>query len=115
MIPILGSSVAHDPEAEVLDRFHDRHELVQIHRLGNVPIGVEVVALQHVVFVLRGRQNHHRDALQVIIGFDLGQHLTTIFLGKVEVQHDKVWAWGAGIGHLSAQIGQYLHAIIEYR
>ena len=87
----------HDPEPEVLDRFHYRDELVQIHRLGDVTIGVEVVALQHVLFVLRSRENDYRDVFQIVVGLDLSQHLSPIFLGKVEVEQDEIRARSACI------------------
>ena len=50
VFPILRQH--HDAEPEVLDRFHHCDKLLQIHRLGNVAVGVKAVRLQHVLFIL---------------------------------------------------------------
>ena len=39
-------------------------KLLQVHRLGNVAVGVEVVGLQDVLLGLGHRQDHHRNPPQ---------------------------------------------------
>src|SRR5688572_5865253 len=54
-------------QPERVDRFHHHDELLEVHRLGDVAVGVQVVGAQHVFLRLRRRQNDDRDALQLVV------------------------------------------------
>ena len=76
---------------------HHLHELLEIHRLGDVAVGVQVVGLEDVLLGLGGGQDHHRDAPQLGVGLDLRQHLAAVLAGQVQVQQDQVGPRGVGV------------------
>ena len=73
-----------DRQPEDVDRPHHHDELLEVHGLGDIAVGVQVVALQDVLLRLGGGEHHHRDAAQVLVGLDLLQHFATVFLRQVD-------------------------------
>ncbi len=87
-----------DLNEELVDLAHRAHELVEVHRLGDVGVGVQLVAAQDVLFGRRGGQHHDRDEAQIGVGLDLLQQLPAVVLGQVEVQQDQIGPRGVGEG-----------------
>jgi hypothetical protein len=83
-------------------------------RLGDVTIRVQVVALVDVLLGLGGGQNHHRDALEVLIGLHFGENFAAIFLGQVEVQQHQAGTRGAGMFALAPEEGHGLLAVAHH-
>src|SRR3712207_9247788 len=63
---------------------------LDVDRLGQVAVGAEVVALDHVLLGGRRREDGDRDAAQLRVGAHLLQHLVPGQLGQVEVEDDQV-------------------------
>src|SRR5688572_30272258 len=72
-----------DAEPEIFDRLHYPDELIQIDRLRDIAVGVQVITLQHVLFILRGRQHDDWNAFQRLLGLDLSQYLTAVFSREI--------------------------------
>src|SRR6476646_7679624 len=70
-----------DDRPEDAQFFDGVDELVEINRLYDIGVDPELVASDHVSFLVGGRQHHHRDHLQALIGPDLLQDLQSIDLG----------------------------------
>src|SRR5437870_12055788 len=51
-------------QPEIVDSLDDFQELVQVHRLGDVAVGMKLVTPQDVLFSRQGGQDYHRDTLQ---------------------------------------------------
>src|SRR5713101_6665155 len=64
-----------DSEEEVLERADGLDHLEEIGRLGDVGAGLQVVSPVDVLWSIRTGQNDHRNALELFIGLDLGEHL----------------------------------------
>ena len=64
-----------DVEEEVVDLAHDIGEVVEVDRLGDEDVGVQVVAARDVLVGARGRQHDDRDRAQRRVRLDLGEHL----------------------------------------
>jgi hypothetical protein len=79
-------------EPELTDRPHDLNEFTEFDWLGDVAVGVEVVALQNVLVGVRRGEDHHRYDSQVVVRLDFPKNLPTVHLGKIQVQQDKVRA-----------------------
>src|SRR4029079_17646374 len=103
-----------DGQPEVFDGAHYRDELLQVHGLADVAVGVEVVAGQDVLVGRGGGQDHHRDALQGRIRLDLRQHLAAVFFGQVEVEQDQVGDRGLGVAAQPPQVVQGRDAVRDH-
>src|SRR5882757_57462 len=110
-----GAGELHHADEEVVDLAHHVDELVEVHRLGDVGVGVQPVAGDHVVARAGGGQHHHRDQRQFGVTLDLGEHLTAVLTGQIEVEQDQVWDVRVGILALTPQISQGLHAVGDHR
>ena len=80
----------HNSQPKIFDRFDDGHELLQINRLGHITIGVKVIALEHVLFILRGGQHDDRNAFQFLVSFDFSQDFTAVLLRKFKSEQDQM-------------------------
>src|SRR5690606_25041085 len=75
---IPGGSAAgqpHDRDEEVVDLADDLDEALEVHRLGDVGVRVEVVAAQDVLLRVGGREDDDGDAAQLGVGLELAEHL----------------------------------------
>jgi hypothetical protein len=64
-------------------------ELLQVHRLRDVAVGVQVVAPQDILFRLRRGEDHDRDRAQLGVRLDLREHLAPVLLRQIQVEeHD---------------------------
>ena len=71
---------------------HDLGELLEVHRLDDVAVGVQAVGFQDVGLALRGGQHHDRDAFQLLVVLDFRQNLAAVLSGQVEVEQDEAGA-----------------------
>jgi hypothetical protein len=62
-----------DGEPEILDQPNDVRELVEVHRLADVCVGVEIVRADDVLLRLRRGQHDHGDPTEVGVRLHLGQ------------------------------------------
>src|SRR5439155_15989933 len=60
---------------------HRAHELFEVHRLDDVAVDPEFVALDDVALLARRGHHHHRDAFRARIGLDPPQDLEPVHLG----------------------------------
>src|SRR5678815_5963629 len=67
--------------------FNHFHEMVQVHRLGNIAICIQLVCLQNVIIRLGSGEHHHRNPPEAVIGLDFGQQFAAIFTGPVSYTH----------------------------
>src|SRR4051794_39206581 len=100
-----------DGEPEVLDRADHGDELIELDRLGDIAVGVQVVGAEDVLLGLRGRQDHDRDAAEGRLRLDLLQHLAAVLLREVQVQQDQVGPGGVGVAARLPQEGEGLDAV----
>jgi hypothetical protein len=100
-------------EPEAVDRLHHDDELVEVDGLGDVAVGVQVVALQHVLFRLGGGEDHHRDLAQVVVALDLREHLAPVLLRQVQVEQDDVGARRLGVLALALEEIDRLDAVLR--
>src|SRR6266852_8459462 len=98
-------------QPEVLDRLHHGEELVDIDRLVDVAIRVQVIRLDDVGLGVRRRQHHDRNPSQVGIFLDLGKHLAAVLAGQIEVEEDQVRAHRVDVFALPPQKGDRLDAV----
>src|SRR5204862_7180044 len=98
-----------DAEPEVLDGAHDAHELIEIDRLGDVTVGVEVVARQDVLVGVGRGQHDHGNPAKVLIVLDLGKDLLAVEPWEVEIEEDEI---GAGSGGVFASAVEEIEGIL---
>ena len=70
-----------DVKPEMFDGSNDSHELLQIHRLSNIAVGVEIIGVGQVLLRVRSGQHHHRNAAEVRVVLHLFENLATTFSG----------------------------------
>jgi hypothetical protein len=75
----------HPVDAKLTDRFGKSREL---YRLAYIAIRAELVAPQHVFVLARGRKNDDGEGFRAWIGAYKLEHVESIQLGKLEVEHD---------------------------
>lgn len=83
---------------EVFDGPDYRHKLVEVHRLGDIAVSVEVIGLREVLFRVGCGQHHHRDAAQIRVAFYLLKNLAAAFAGQIQIEQDKVRPDGIFVG-----------------
>jgi hypothetical protein len=49
---VVGTGNTDDPKPKIFDGPHHPNELIQIHRLRDIAVGVQVVTLEDILFVL---------------------------------------------------------------
>ena len=84
-------------QPEIVDALHQALERVELHRLAEVAVRLELVALDDVRLRLRGGQDDRRNRLQALVLLDVRQHLAAVHLGQVEVQQDEIRARRVGV------------------
>src|SRR5678815_4106890 len=71
-------------QPKVFDAPDNASELIQVHWLCYITVGVEAISPRDVVFRLRSCKNDDGNPLQPIIGFDFGEQLAAIFAGQIQ-------------------------------
>jgi len=64
--------------------------MVQIHRLGDVTVGVQIVSPQDVLLSLGSGKHYHRDSLELRIPLDYGQYFPPVSPWQIQIQEDQV-------------------------
>src|SRR5689334_12569775 len=98
----------HDADEELVDLPDHLDELLEVDGLGDVRVGVQLVPAQDGLVGRRGGEHHHRDAAEVVVVLDLGEHLPAVAARQVEVEQDQIGAYGVRVLPLAAQVGQRL-------
>src|SRR3954451_7463651 len=75
-----------DADEELVDLADDRDEPLEVDRLGDVGVGVQLIAAHDVLVGLRGGQYDDRDPAEVRVVLDLGEYLAAVAPGQVEVE-----------------------------
>ena len=96
---------------ELVDLPDGRDELLHVHRLGDVRVGVQLVAAQDVLLGRGGGQDHHRHVGELGVRLDLLQDLPPVVLGQVEVEQDQVDLRRGGVRAAAVQEVQGLFAV----
>ncbi len=102
-----------DAEPEMLDRLHHFDELIQIDRLGDIAVHVEVVGGENVLLIVGTGHNHHRDASQVGVLLDLGEYLPAILARQVEVEQNEVRSMGRRMASFPPEEGHRLDSVVQ--
>src|ERR1700729_4000520 len=77
-------------EEEVVDLADNGDEGLEFDRLGDIGVGVKVVASQHVLLGVGGGEDDNRNLSERFIPLDLSEYLPTVEAGEVEVQQDEI-------------------------
>jgi hypothetical protein len=77
-------------DPEIFHRTYHVHEAIQIHRLGDIAIGVVVVRSQYILFGGRGRQHNDRNASESGVVLDDGKDLHAIHTWQIDIQQYQV-------------------------
>src|SRR5713226_1198098 len=114
----IGSSITagslrqlHDGQPEVLDRLDHGNQLLDIQRLGDVAVGVEVVSAGDVCLCLGGGQDDDGNPTEIHVPLDLRQDFAAVLARHVEVEQDEIGPGGAGERILSPEVGERLDAV----
>ena len=102
-------------QPEVVDGADQRQELIEVDRLGDVAVGVEVVALDDVLLRRRAGQDHHRDAPQRGICLDLREYLVSGFPGEIQVEQNQIGPRRTSEAAFAPQKFQRFDAIADQR
>jgi hypothetical protein len=70
-------------QPEIIDALHQVLERFQLHRLAEVAVRLELIALYNVGFLIGSGQDHGRDGFQAVIFLDVSQNLAAIHFGEV--------------------------------
>jgi len=70
-----------DRDEELVDLAYDLDEAVEVDRLGDVRVRVELVATKNVLVGGRRGEYDDRDVAEIGIRLDLGEYLAPIFAG----------------------------------
>src|SRR5271156_2308399 len=73
------------PQPKIIDALYEVVKLIQLHRLVEVAVRLELVTFHDVHFVIRRRQDNCRNRFQIRILFDVGQHVTAVHFGEVQI------------------------------
>src|SRR5690348_1632091 len=94
---------------------HGVSELHKIHRLANVAVRAEVVALQAIALFVRGGQDYDWKELGPLVLANASQYFQSVYLGQLEIeQRDLRNDWPAVRFAASEQVIQCLSAIVRY-
>src|SRR6266508_2191850 len=103
----------HHAHEEVVDLADHGNEALEVHRLGDVGVGVQLVAAQDVLLGLRRGEHHDRDLAQRRVLLDLRQHLAAVDPGQVQIQQDQVGYGRVGVLTLVPQIRQSRDTVVD--
>ena len=103
----------HQHQPERFNGMDDVQELLEIHRLGNVTVGVVFVGLEHVLLGAGSGQHHHGNGLETVVGLDFGQDFAAILARKIQVQQNQVRARRQAIFPLAPQEFNGLHSVLD--
>src|SRR5579883_308334 len=98
-------------ESELPDSFD---ESVELHRLSNVAVRAQAVALQPVLILIRGRENHDRKKPRSLGRAKPPQHLESADLGQLEIEENDLRHLryvAAGIRAFAKEVVQRLFAV----
>ena len=79
---------AHAPDAE--EHLDARDQLVGVERFGDVIVGADLQAHDHVPGGILGGQHDHRDVTPLLVGLQAAAHLVPIHPGHHHVQQDQI-------------------------
>ena len=88
----LGQS--HDRHPRTFNRLNDLDEAVEIYRLGDIIIGVEVVGLLQITVFSGCRQDNYGNAAKVGIALELSQYFVTAHAADLSIFDT---CWGASV------------------
>ena len=74
-----------------------RREVVEPDGFADVTVRAQFVGAQDVGVGGRGGQDDHRDAAQVLVGVDRGEHFSAVGAGQVQVEQDEVRSRCGGV------------------
>src|SRR5580704_6637029 len=77
-------------EPECANSSHGREEPFQVHRLGDVTVGMEGITLHDIYLCRRGGQDHDRNADECCALLYLAKNFPAIFLRQIEIEQDQV-------------------------
>ena len=75
---------------EVLDLFDDFCELLEVDRLGNVAVRVQVVHVDDVLVRIRSRQHHDGNRTEIGVLLDFRKDFAAVLARHVEIEQDQV-------------------------
>src|SRR5712692_10871806 len=101
----------HNGQPEVLDGLDHGDELLDIQRLGDVSVGVEVIGAGDIGRCLGGGQDDDGNPPEILVALDLCQDVTAVLARQVEVEQDEIGPDGAGERVLSPEVSERLDAI----
>src|SRR5258706_14108119 len=102
-----------DGEPEILDHLYDPDELLEIDRLGDVAVRVQVVGAQNVALGRRGREHDHRDLFEIVVSLDLLQHFAAVLFRQVQVEQDQVRLESVGVFAFAPEKGQRFDPVLH--
>jgi len=80
-----------------------RREVVEPDGFADVTVRAQFVGAQDVGVGGRGGQDDHRDAAQVLVGVDRGEHFSAVGAGQVQVEQDEVRSRCGGVPAVAVQ------------
>src|SRR5712692_2588038 len=101
----------HNRQPEVLDGLDDRDELLDIQRLRDVGVGLEVVGPGDIGLRPGGAQDHDRNPAEILVSLDLCQDFAAVLARQVEVEQDEIGSAGVGERVLSPEVGERLDPV----
>src|SRR5688572_188022 len=104
----------HVREPELLDRPDHGLEAVEVDRLHDVAVRVEVVALYDVAGGVRGSEDDDGDAAQPFVLLHLGQDAPAVLSGEVEIEEDEVGPRRLGVNPLPTEEPHCLHPVLGH-
>jgi hypothetical protein len=97
-VPPLRLRKANHLDEELVDLADRPHELIDVDRLCDVGVGVQLVALEDVFLRGGGGEHDHGDVAEVGVGLDLLEQLAAVVLGQIQVEQDQVGLGRVGVG-----------------
>src|SRR5688500_18850513 len=103
----------HALKPERLDLADDLLELVEVDGLGDVAVGMVLVAEIDVRLGGGRRQDDHRYALELGVLLDLPEDLVAVLAGQVQVQQHQIGPWRRRVGSFPAQERHGLDPVLD--